>query len=146
MGVRLRRGTVIIVAVGLLLAGCGGSDDSVTASLEEQNGSGESGEVTLTSVDAERTRVVIELEGAPSGSQPAHIHERACDDIDPTPANTLENVVEGRSETVVDVSLEHLRSVPHAINVHRSPQKLEEYVACATVGGEDGGQAPGGGY
>ena len=143
---RLRRGTVIIVSIGVLLAGCGGGDDSVTVSLQEQGGSGESGEVTLTAVDGERTRVVIELGGAPAGPQPAHIHERACDDLDPAPANNLENVLEGRSETVVDVSLEHLRSSPHAINVHRSPEALDEYVACATVGGEDGGQAPGGGY
>ena len=142
----LRKGTVIIVAAGLLLAGCGGGDDSVTVSLQEQNGSGESGEVTLTAVDDEQTRVVIELEGAPAGPQPAHIHERACDDIEPAPTNNLESVVEGRSETVVEVSLEHLRSVPHAINVHRSAEALDEYVACGTVGGEDGGQAPGGGY
>jgi Cu/Zn superoxide dismutase len=144
---RLRRGTVIIVAVGVLLAGCGGGDDSMTASLQEQNGSGASGEVTLTWVDAERTRVLIELQGGPTGPKPAHIHERACSDIDPVPANNLENVVEGRSETVVDVSLEHLRSVPHAINVHRSAEALDETVACATVGGEDAIEAPGnGGY
>jgi Cu/Zn superoxide dismutase len=143
---RLRRGTVIIVAVGLLLAGCGGSEDSVTVSLQEQNGSGESGEVRLTSVDDDQTRVVIELDGAPAGPQPAHIHERSCDNIDPAPANNLENVVEGRSETVVDVSLEHLQSTPHAINVHRSPEAVDEYVACATVGGDDGGQAPPGRY
>jgi hypothetical protein len=144
--VRLRRGTVIIVAVGVLLAGCGGGEDSTTVSLTEQNGSGESGEVVLTWVASERTRVVIELEGAPPGPQPAHIHERACDDIDPAPANILEDVVAGRSESVVDVSLDHLRSSPHAINVHRSPEALDEYVACGTVGGDDSDEAPSGGY
>jgi hypothetical protein len=144
---RLRRGTVIIAAVGLVLTGCGGGEDSTTVTLQAQNGSGASGEVTLTWVDSERTRVLIELDGGASGHHPAHIHERACNDIDPVPTNNLENVVEGRSETVVDVSLEHLRSSPHAINVHRSAASLDEYVACATVGGEDGGPAPaGGGY
>jgi hypothetical protein len=140
------RGGMVIAAIGLLLAGCGGGDDSVTVSLQEQNGSGESGEVTLTPVDEDQTRVVIELQGAPAGPQPAHIHERGCDDIDPAPANNLENVVEGRSETVVDVSLDHLQSTPHAINVHRSPEALDQYVACATVGGDGGGQAPPGRY
>jgi hypothetical protein len=143
---RLRRGTVIIVAVAALLAGCGGGEDSMTASLQGQNGSGASGEVTLTYVDAAQTRVVIELDGTPPGAQPAHIHERSCSNIDPAPANSLENVVDGRSETVVDVSLEHLRSSPHAINVHRSAEALDETVACATVGGDDSMEAPQDGY
>jgi hypothetical protein len=59
----------------------------------------------------------------------AHIHEGRCG-ADPAPANSLERVVGGHSETIVPVSLEHLRSSPHAIDVHGSTG-----VACGTVGG-----------
>jgi hypothetical protein len=59
----------------------------------------------------------------------AHIHEGPCGEADPAPANSLEPVVRGRSETVVPASLDHLRSSPHAIDVHGATA-----VACGTVG------------
>lgn len=80
----------------------------------------------MKAVDGERTRVTIALSGAPETPRPAHIHERSCDDIDPQPTDPLQPVVNGRSETVINVSLEHLRASPHAVNVQRS--------ACGTVG------------
>ena len=79
----------------------------------------------MKAVDDQRTRVTIELSDARETPQPAHIHERSCDDIDP-PTDTLQPVVEGRSETVINVSLEHLRASPHAVNVQGS--------ACGTIG------------
>jgi hypothetical protein len=124
----------------MLAAGCGGdekggsrenADGSISVDLVEQSGSGQSGEATLRAVDDERTRVLIELSGAPDTPQPAHIHERSCDDIDPQPTDTLQPVVKGHSETVIPVSLEHLRSSPHAVNVQRS---ADTYVACGTIG------------
>jgi len=150
---RLRRGTVVIAALALLVfAGCGGDEkssggasDTVTVQLEEQTGSGESGTATLTAVDDERTRVVIELDGGPLTPQPAHIHENSCEEIDPMPTDALTDVRSGRSETVVAVPLHHLKGSPHAINVHRSAAALDEYVACGTVGGE-GGDGGDGGY
>jgi hypothetical protein len=127
----------------LLAAGCGGDekggsrenpDGSISIDLVEQSDSGQSGEATMRAVDDERTRVVIKLSGAPTGPEPAHIHERACDDIDPTPTDGLQPVVGGRSETIISVSLNHLRSSPHAINVHKSTDALDDYVACGTIG------------
>lgn len=85
----------------------------------------------MNAVDGERTRVTIELSGAPETPQPAHIHERSCDDIDPQPTDTLQLVVNGRSETVIGVSLEHLRASPHAVTVQKS---ADTYVACGTIG------------
>jgi hypothetical protein len=151
---RLRRGTVVIATLAVLaLAGCGGDDEGavvegnkITVPLEEQSDSGQSGTATLTAVDDERTRVVIELDGAPAGPQPAHIHENACDRIDPTPTDALKDVRSGRSETVVGVSFNHLRDSPHAINVHRSADALDKYVACGTIGEQRGGGGGGAGY
>jgi Cu/Zn superoxide dismutase len=88
----------------------------------------------LQAEDDQRTRVTIELSDAPDTPRPAHVHERSCDDIDPQPTDTLQPVVNGRSETVISVSLEHLRASPHAVNVHKSPDALDDYVACGTIG------------
>lgn len=124
----------------MLAAGCGGGekggsrenpDGSVSVDLVEQSGSGQSGEATLKAVDGGRTQVTIELSGAPDTPQPAHIHERSCDDIDPQPTDTLQPVGNGRSETVIAVSLEHLRSSPHAVAVQKS---ADTYVTCGTIG------------
>lgn len=104
--------------------------------LGELSDSGQSGTATLAAVDDERTRIVIELDGAPEEPEPAHIHEKPCDIIDPTPTDALKPVVNGRSKTVVGVSLKHLRSSAHSINVHRSGDLLDEYVACGTLGEE----------
>ena len=84
--------------------------------------------------DDARTKVTIELSDAPDAPQPAHIHERSCEDIDPQPTDTLQPLVHGRSETVINVSLNHLRSSPHAVNVHKSTDALNDYVACGTIG------------
>ena len=86
---------------------------------------------TFKAEDGERSRVTIELSGAPDTPQPAHIHERSCGDIDPQPTDTLQPVVNGRSETVIAVSLEHLRASPHAVAVQKS---ADTYVACGTIG------------
>ncbi len=82
----------------------------------------------------ERTHVTIKLSDAPDTPQPAHIHERSCDDIDPRPTDTLQPVVSGRSKTVIAVSLEHLRASPHAVAVQKS---ADTYVACGTIGEGD---------
>ena len=87
--------------------------------------------VTFKAEDGERTRVTIELSGAPDAPQPAYVHERSCDDIDPQPTDTLQPVANGRSETVIAVSLEHLRASPHAVAVQKS---ADTYVACGTIG------------
>jgi hypothetical protein len=86
---------------------------------------------TFKAEDGEHTRVTIELSGAPDTPHPAHIHERSCNDIDPQSTDTLQPVANGRSETVIAVSLEHLRASPHAVAVQKS---ADEYVACGTIG------------
>jgi len=134
--------TLAVLALALL-AGCGsdngGGSSSATIDLGEQNGSGESGTATLTA-DGGKTKVVISLDGAPSGTpQPAHIHKGSCKNLDPTPAYGLTNVVEGKSTTEVDEPLDELREEDYAINVHRSGTDLKTYVACGDIGHGSGG-------
>ena len=65
--------------------------------------------------------------------QPAHIHETTCADLNPEPVFPLESVVEGQSESDVDVSLEDLALTPYAINVHKSEAEADVYVACGDI-------------
>ena len=76
----MRKGTCVIVfAVLLLAAGCGGygggsksGSNATTVTLGEQNSSGESGTATLTKV-GDKTKVAVDLQGVSSmtAAQPA---------------------------------------------------------------------------
>lgn len=106
-----------------------GSD--VTVTLAAQGGSNVTGEAKLGAED-NQTNVTLDLENAP-GPHPAHIHEGTCADLNPAPKFPLTDVVGGKSETTVDVSVADIQATPHAINVHESAANLEKYVACADL-------------
>ena len=117
---------------------------SVTVKMGAQNKSGESGTARLTPQGADKTRVEISLKGAPKGvDQPAHIHEGSCAKLDPKPKQGLENVVDGKSSTVVPMSLADLQKGNLAINVHKSKEDIKTYVSCGDIKG--GGAAKKGG-
>jgi hypothetical protein len=130
---------LLLVAV---LAGCGGGGGGKTTTaakgggldvqLQEQNFSGEVGTATLTS-QGKKTRVVIEMASYAANAQPAHIHKGTCASLDPTPVYPLDNIVKGKSTTVVPVSLSTLLKGKYAINVHRSAKQLKVYVACGDI-------------
>jgi hypothetical protein len=142
-------GAVLLLPV-LLLAACGGagggqggaaaapesasSSGEVVVQLAEQNNSGESGTATLTATGAS-TRVVLALKNPTTDSQPAHIHRGSCENLDADPLYGLLNVMQGRSETVVNVPLSELTAGGLAINVHQSDAKLNRYVACGNLPG-----------
>lgn len=132
---------VFAVALGAFaLAGCGGDDDEagadeVTVQLNEFESSGQTGTATLTA-EGEQTRVSIQVDDDPvSASQPAHIHEGTCDELNPAPAFGLPNVVDGTSETTVDASLDTLTGGAYAINLHMSDDDLETYTSCGNIEG-----------
>lgn len=106
---------------------------TATVVLDTQNKSGESGTVTLKEMNG-KVQVSLNLVGAPKGVvQPAHIHVGAC----PTPGDVkypLTSVVDGKSETTLDVSLgDLLKQLPLAVNVHKSVAQSKVYVACGNV-------------
>ena len=120
------------------------SGKSVKVSMKAQNKSGESGSARLTPEGPDKTRVEITLKGGPKGTpQPAHIHEGSCAKLDPKPKQGLENVVDGKSSTVVPVGLESLTGGKMAINVHKSKEDINTYVSCGDIRG--GGAAKKGG-
>jgi ABC-type glycerol-3-phosphate transport system substrate-binding protein len=108
-------------------------DDALTLELEEQNGSGVGGTVKLSPDTDGTVNVTIDLTGDDGTAHPAHIHLGSCDDLDPTPKWPLEDVVEGKSETTVDVSLSDLEAEEYAVNVHESAENSDTYIACADL-------------
>jgi Cu/Zn superoxide dismutase len=104
-----------------------------TFPIAAQNGSGETGTVTLTPDGSDKTTVTVALTGAPAAAQPAHIHPGTCAKLDPAPKYPLTNVVNGKSTTTVDVAMSSLTSGTFAVNVHKSPEDLKDYVACGDL-------------
>jgi hypothetical protein len=128
------------------LAGCGGGGGDagesstgakavapVEIQLQEESGSGEVGTAML-SAEGAKTKVEIVLVSHAANRQPAHIHRGTCTNLDATPAYPLDNVVDGKSTTVVAAALDSLLAKDYAINVHRSAKKLNEYVLCGNIG------------
>jgi len=142
---RLSAALLILVA-GLasgIAAGCGSSGGSTSEAtttaasqglnvqLQEQNFSGEDGQATLTA-KGQKTLVVIQMASYAANAQPAHIHKGTCAKLDPTPAYPLNNVVQGKSRTMVNVPLAKLME-KYAINMHRSAKQMKIYVACGDI-------------
>ena len=73
-------------------------------------------------------------EGGGDGPFPAWVHENACNRPDPAPPDQLKPVVNGRSETVIEVSFQHLRTSPHSVIVHKSRDALDDYLSCGSIG------------
>jgi hypothetical protein len=124
------------------LAACGGDDDdggggggggdAISVSLSPVGDASQFGTALLTP-EGEQTRVVLDVDSPVSESQPAHIHEGTCDNLTAEPAFALPNVVDGRSESTVDVSLDTLTSGTYAINLHMSDADLATYTSCGEI-------------
>ncbi len=100
--------------------------------------SGEQGTTTISSLDNGKTKVEIALDGEPAdASQPAHIHEKSCKQSGAV-KYSLNDVVGGVSETVLDVAVDELlKTVPLSANVHQSADKLNVYEACGDITAKD---------
>jgi hypothetical protein len=105
----------------------------LTIPLNNQNESGENGTATLSEENG-KLKVSITISGAPAGlPQPAHIHKGEC--LDPSDVvYPLTTVLNGKSETQLDISLRTLLSqLPLVVNVHKSPAEATVYVACGNI-------------
>lgn len=104
-----------------------------TIVLEQTGVSGQSGTVVFQG-DGDKTKVTVSMIGkAFTSPQPSHIHVGKC----PNPGVVkypLNNVVNGKAETVLSVSIEDLfADLPLAVNVHESAEKASVYTACGDL-------------
>jgi len=101
--------------------------------LAKQNNSEQSGSVTLTEENGQTTVTIALDDYTKDVSQPAHIHNGACPDVGDV-MYPLTNVVNGASETVLDVDLATLKSeLPLAVNVHKSAAEASVYTSCGDL-------------
>jgi Cu/Zn superoxide dismutase len=130
-------GFLLLLAAWVLAAFPGGAavaaDNGVTVTMKAQNGSGEDGTATITASGDSAVTVVVKLSNGTTVAQPAHIHMGSCANLDPTPKYPLTNVVDGASETTVNVALADLTKGGFAINVHKSAAEVSTYVSCGDI-------------
>ncbi len=139
----MRKLTLATLFTGLLAASIGAAlsagPSSITVVIRPEPGFyiRESGKAVLTAEGAS-TRVVVNVNrGVPKGSvEPIHIHAGVCGKIDPKPKWALNSLQDGKSETVIPVSLDELLKGTYAINVHKDPQNIAVYVACGNITAE----------
>jgi len=126
--------TLFALTLALLVLGVTSVALAAEVKLEPQNNSGQSGTATLTKAGDDKTKVVLEVKGGAAGvSQPVHIHKGTCANLDPKPAFPLSPVVNGKSETTVNASLDSLEKGGYAINGHKSAQDVKTYVFCGPI-------------
>jgi len=118
-----------LFAVPLLVQAAG----PITITLNPLNNSGESGTAVLTDLGGGQTKVEVTVTGQPAGvPQPMHIHTGTCANLGGV-AYPLTNLVDGKSETTVNVSLDQLQAGQFAINGHKSATELSVYVFCGDI-------------
>ena len=105
----------------------------VKLNVTSLNDSGISGTATLRALDGDKVEVGVLANGAGADPLPIHIHEGACADLNPVPKIPLTTVANGVSTTEVDGALQQLTAAPHAIFLHKSPEELPIFVACADI-------------
>lgn len=140
----MKKGTfmVMVVMAMLTLTSALAFAHDTTIKLAEQNGSGQNGTAILTDMEDGTTKVVIEVSNGTDEPQPAHIHPGSCANLDPKPIYPLNNVVNGRSETIVAAEVHDLTDGAYAINLHKSATEASTYTSCGDIVAEhheDGG-------
>ncbi len=107
--------------------------NSVTITMNAQNGSGQSGTATLTDMGNGQTTVSVNISGGIPDGQPAHIHKGTCATLDPSPIYPLTSIVNGTTQATVNTSLSELTSGTYAVNVHKSKTEASVYVSCGDI-------------
>jgi hypothetical protein len=123
----------LVLALGVSLFGVLTVMADTIWNMNPQNGSSETGTVTIKDLGNGTSEVVLKVQNSGAVAQPAHIHKGTCAALDPTPAYPLNDVINGTSDTVVPVSLSTLTSGTFAVNVHKSATEITVYVSCGDL-------------
>jgi hypothetical protein len=130
MGTRALALTSLAAAIGLGMAPAhADTGQTVVVTLSALNGSGENGTATLHA-QGDKTLVVIKVLNGSGIEQPAHFHVGTCDKYQPRPLYPLEDVVDGKSTTTLNVPIAKLTGGDLIVNVHKSYADIATQAAC----------------
>lgn len=78
--------------------------------------------------------VTVSVFNQPKGSsEPAHIHQGRCPNVNPAPWKPLKNLINGKSVTTVKgITVAQIKAGKYAINVH-DQNNLKHYVSCGNL-------------
>jgi hypothetical protein len=119
--------------------------EEIIIPIEELNGSGVSGDATLTDNGDGTTTIDVLVDGA-SGDHPIHLHEGTCAELGDVVVTLTTVDSSGSSVTDVPVPLATIQDPevgPHAINIHLSADDIATYIACGDVPLAESGAAGG---
>lgn len=130
----MTRYAIVLIAIVLSAAVPAYADGgkTVVVQLGALNGSGESGTATLKSLGA-KTLVTIRLSNGGDTEQPAHFHTGTCDKYAPRPLHPLNDVVNGKSETTLNVPIDKLTGGDLIVNVHKSYADIATQASCGVA-------------
>ena len=130
--VKFQVGLTIMVFMTVLA--CQSTNAQVVVPLNLQAASGQSGTAIMTA-EGNRTRVVLEVTPIrlEDELQPVHIHFGTCGANLGSVHYPLEDVLQGRSETLVEALITSLQDGNHAINLHKSLDEISVYTACGSI-------------
>ena len=115
------------------VVGCGGG--TVTVPMTQINNSGENGTAVLKDVGGGRTEVTITLTpGTDTGMQAVHIHNTS-DGTCPGLLDIFQGLnplIDGGSDTTINVKLSDLQGKKYVINAHNSVT-FTTYVSCGPI-------------
>lgn len=109
----------------------GAGQTEIKLYMSEATGTYQTGEATITDLGG-KTRIVVNVAPAMASAQPIHVHVGTCSSVGSI-ANTLENVVAGKSETELEKPMSEIASGGKVINVHLSFSEIRTYTACADI-------------
>lgn len=123
----------LLAMSAFMVVGASAADNTMSVTMNAQNGSGQTGTATLTQKGDADVMVTLNLSNGTSVAQPAHIHKGSCANLDPKPLYPLTNVVDGKSDTEVMVSMADLEKGGYAINIHKSAAEVSVYTSCGDI-------------
>ncbi len=105
----------------------------VSIVLSEQSNSGQAGIATIIEKNG-KVVVSLKLTGVlVDTSKPAHLHLGTCEKPGKV-KNPLNDVVDGQSETTLDIDMSTLnKQLPLILSVHKSNQEINVYTACGEI-------------
>lgn len=112
---------------------CGGIPKGAVLNLDKGRDGDQTPGTAVLIAAGTKTDVYLSIKPGPAGvAQPVHIHEGTCPGVGAVKF-PLTSIVDGKSKTTVDATLDDLLKGGYSINAHVSAADVNKYVACGGV-------------